>query len=1260
MSLIPFTHLHVHSQYSILDGQASVSALVEKAAADGMTAMALTDHGNMLGIKVFFDTCKKKGIKPIAGVEAYVAERTIYDKEDKVLDRSGRHLILLAKNMTGYRNLLKLTSIANVEGFFYRPRIDKNLLKKYSEGLIVSSACLGGEVPRKIMQGDLEGAREVILWYKEVFGDDYYLELQRHPAQDPRMRQAVYDHQVMVNEKILEFSKELGVKVIAANDVHFADADKAEAHDILICMNTGKDVDDETRMRYTQQEWFKSTEEMNQLFADVPEALMNTQEITDKVEVYEINSSPIMPLFPIPESFGTYEQYQQKYTEADLKEVFGEERYEKLGGDYHHLLRVKLEADYLEHLAYTGAKKRYGDPIPDNVKERVDFELDTIKTMGFPGYFLIVQDFINAARKMGVLVGPGRGSAAGSAVAYCIGITDVDPIKFDLLFERFLNPDRISMPDVDIDFDDDGRQQVLGWVADKYGHDKVAHICTFGTMAAKSAIKDVGRVLKLPLSETDRITKKIPDKPGTKLSNAFVEVEKLEKEKGSLDAARDYISRKFAEARSAENDKEATKYEIFQIFAEEIDKGRREGDEVLLKTLKLACELEGSIRQTGVHACGVLISRDPLDEHIPLMPAKDANLLVTQYEGTLVESIGLLKMDFLGLKTLSIIKEVLEAIRISKGKVPDLGSINSYDDKKTFELFSKGETTAIFQFESAGMKKYLRMLQPNRFEDLVAMNALYRPGPMEYIPNFVARKNGQEEIVYDHPLMEPYLNDSYGITVFQEQVMLLSRALAGFTRGESDTLRKAMGKKQMAIMAKLKEKFDSGCKNNPAFIEGCKQNGKNPDELINKIWKDWEAFASYAFNKSHAVCYAHLAYQTGYLKAHYPAEFMAGVLSRNLNDIGKITTFMEECRRMDIEVLGPDINESFLKFTVNKQGALRFGMAAIKGVGEGVVIEIINEREKNGPFKDVYDLVERVNLQVVNKKSLEALAGAGAFDNLSNFHRAQYFALMPGEEGSFLERLLRYGNRFQADKASLQSSLFGSADLDVEIKKPEAPACIEFTNIEKLDREKELVGMYISSHPLDQYKLELRNYCNFQLKDFGDLEAVKGREFTVGGMVTNVREGVTRNKGSQYAILTLEDYSGSHEFAFFGRDYVDFGNYLRNGMFLMIKGRVQGKKFKPEELETKVTHINLLEEVLEKVRSLKMRIPLQSLTEEVVTELSHLALENKGKVTLYFQVFDEDEERQSVELLSRSVMVSLTPELMQFFEDKPEIAMTLS
>jgi DNA polymerase III subunit alpha len=1260
MASIPFTHLHVHSQYSILDGQASVNELVSKAVEDGMSAIALTDHGTMLGIKDFFDTCKKKKIKPIAGIEAYVAERTIADKTDKVLDRSGRHLILLAKNKIGYRNLLKLTTIAHVKGLFYRPRIDKILLQQYHEGLIVTSACLGGEIPRKIMNNDLDGARDAILWYKNLFGDDFYLELQRHPAEDLRMRRDVYENQVAVNEKLLEFSTELGVKVVAANDVHFAEEKMAEAHDIMICLNTGKDQTDESRMRYTRQEWFKTTEEMNRLFADIPQALESTREIAEKVEEYEINSDPIMPLFPIPEEFGTWDGYKAKFTESDLKKEFGEERYEKLGGDFEHMLRIKLEADYLEHLTYIGAKRLYADPVPDNVRERIDFELNTVKTMGFPGYFLIVQDFINAAREMEVLVGPGRGSAAGSAVAYCVGITAIDPIKFDLLFERFLNPDRISMPDVDIDFDDDGRQLVLDWVANKYGHDKVAHICTLGTMAAKSAIKDVGRVLKLPLSETDRISKRIPERPGTKLANAFSEILKLERELGGMNQAKQAIDKKLNESRAAQKEKEILKYEVYQVFAEEIEKGRNEEDGILLKTLEMACDLEGSIRQTGVHACGVLIGRDPLDEHIPLMPAKDANLLVTQYEGNLVESIGLLKMDFLGLKTLSIIKEALEAIKISKGEKLNLDTI-SYEDEKTFQLFSRGETTAIFQFESAGMKKYLRELQPNRFEDLVAMNALYRPGPMEYIPNYVARKHGREEIIYDHPLMETYLDETYGITVFQEQVMLLSRELAGFTRGESDSLRKAMGKKVRELMDKLKIKFDEGCKKNPEFIKGCEKVGKKPEVLIEKIWKDWEAFASYAFNKSHSVCYANLAYQTGYLKAHYPAEFMAGVLSRNLNDITKITTFMEECRRMNMEVLGPDVNESFLKFTVNKKGALRFGMAAVKGVGEGVVIEIINERGKNGPFKDVFDFVERVSLQVVNKKAMEALAGAGAFDNLGKIHRAQYFAVMQSEEGSFIERLLRYGNRFQTDQNSNQNSLFGSMEMAVEVKRPDIPQCLEFSTLEKLEKEKELIGMYLSAHPLDDFRLELKHYCKFPLKDLNDLEVLRGRDFTVGGMVTNVRFGKTRVKSSDYAILTLEDYSGSFEFPFFGQDYVDYRNYLETGQFIMIKGKVQGKKFKPEELEAKMLKITLLGKVLEdQVRNLTLRIPLQSLTTEVVTELAHVSMENKGGVTLRFQIYDEENEQQTIKLLSRSVMVNLTGELVSFFEERPEISIELS
>ncbi|ASB48951.1 DNA polymerase III subunit alpha [Alkalitalea saponilacus] len=1262
MANIPFTHLHVHSQYSILDGQASVQALVNKAVEDGMSAIALTDHGTMLGIKEFYDLCKKKKIKPIIGVEAYVAERTIADRSDKNLDRSGRHLVILAKNLKGYKNLLKLTSIAYVEGFFYRPRIDKQLLEKHHEGLIITSACLGGEIPRKIINNDFDGAKEAILWYKNLFGEDFYLELQRHPSEDPRMRKLVYDEQKIVNEKLVEFSKELGVKVIAANDVHFADAAKAEAHDVMICLNTGKDQDDESRMRYTRQEWFKTTAEMNQLFADIPEALQNTMEIADKVEIYELDSPPIMPLFPIPEDFGSWEGYREKISEDDLKEEFGAERYASLGGDYDHLLRVKLEADYLEHLAYVGAKKFYGDPVPDNVKERIDFELNTVKTMGFPGYFLIVQDFINAARDMGVLVGPGRGSAAGSAVAYCVGITSVDPIKFDLLFERFLNPDRISMPDVDIDFDDDGRQLVLNWVADKYGKDKVAHICTLGTMAAKSAIKDVGRVLKLPLSETDRISKLIPEKPGTKLANAYKEVLNLEVENGTLENVLPALERKLSAARSANKDKEVARLEMLRIFATEMLNGRNSGNETLLKTLELACDLEGSIRQTGVHACGVLIGRDPLDEHIPLMPAKEGvNLLVTQYEGNLVESIGLLKMDFLGLKTLSIIKETLEAIKLSKGFDLDMDDTNfTYDDEKTFELFSRGETTAIFQFESAGMKKYLRELQPNRFEDLVAMNALYRPGPMEYIPNYVARKHGREDINYDHPLMESYLEETYGITVFQEQVMLLSRKLAGFTRGESDSLRKAMGKKLMEVMAKLKAKFSDGCKNNPKFIEGCEKVAKKPDVLIEKIWKDWEAFASYAFNKSHSVCYANLAYKTGYLKAHYPAEFMAGVLSRNLNDISKITTFMEECRRMGLEVLGPDVNESHLKFTVNKKGALRFGMAAIKGVGEGVVQEIIKEREKNGPYKDVFDFIERISLQTVNKKAIEALAGAGGFDSLGNIHRAQFFAVAAGDDGSFIEKLIRYGNRYQSDKATNQNSLFGTAELAVEIKKPDIPQCLEFSTLEKLEKEKDLIGMYLSAHPLDDYRLEIQNYCNLEVSKLNDIETLKGREFTVGGMVTNVRQGFTK-KGNKFSILTLEDYSGSFDFAFFGEDYIKFNNYFESNLFIMVKGKVQPKKFRPEEFEAKVHSISLLADILDnQVKCLTLRIPLSGLTNEVVTELAHITMENKGKVSLRFQVYDEENERQNIKLLSRNVMVNLTGDLVRFFEERPEISMILS
>jgi DNA polymerase-3 subunit alpha len=1248
-----------------LDGAASLASLVKKAKDDGMKALALTDHGTMFGIKAFFDLCKKNDIKPILGCETYVASRTIYDKSDSKLDGRGDHLILLAKNEKGYRNLLKLISVANIDGMYYKPRIDKNLLQKHHEGLIVTTACIGGEVPRKIMAGDIDGARETILWFKELLGEDFYLELQRHPAEDLKSRQNVYDNQVLVNRQLLEFSKELGVKVVAANDVHFTDAADAEAHDLLICLNTGKDFDDENRMRYTRQEWFKTTSEMNELFKDVPEALMATSEITEKVEMYELNSDPIMPFFPIPESFGTLEAYRVKYPEEVLKEQFGAKRYESMGGDYDHLIRVKLESDYLRHLAYEGAKAeiRYGDPIPVPVKERLDFELETIFTMGFPGYFLIVQDFINAAREMGVLVGPGRGSAAGAAVSFCTGITNIDPIKHDLLFERFLNPDRISMPDVDIDFDDDGRQLVLDWVTEKYGHDKVAHICTFGTMAARMAIRDVGRVLQLPLPDTDRLAKLIPERPGTKLANAFEEVLKRERNTGSLQGAIDLIEGELRKAKSEDNGKLEAKLEVYKIFAGEIQNARQTGQEKVLKTLALACTLEGSVRQTGVHACGVLIGRDDLSEHIPLMPTKEENLLTTQYDGHFVEDIGLLKMDFLGLKTLSIIKEALENIKLSEGIEINIDTI-PLDDKETFDLFSQGDTTAIFQFESAGMKKYLRALQPNRFEDLVAMNALYRPGPMEYIPDYVARKHGTQKIHYDHPLMESYLKDTYGITVFQEQVMLLSRALGGFTRGESDSLRKAMGKKLPEQMARLKAKFDEGCKKNEEFIKGCEAEKQKPDDLIEKIWKDWEAFASYAFNKSHSVCYAYVAYQTGYLKAHFPAEFMAGVLSRNLTDITKITTFMDECRHMGMEVLGPDVNESFRKFTVNKRGAIRFGMAGIKGVGNGAVDELIRKREEGGPYKDIYDFVERVGLQTVNKKNMEALAGSGAFDNLGDIPRARFFASAEGEDGSFIETLIRYGGRFQADKASSQFSLFGAVDMVLDVKKPPIPEVSEFPSIEKLNLEKDLIGIYLSAHPLDRFRLELNHFCNTPLKAFSELDKLNGREFIVGGMVTGLRRGLTRVKQSNYAILTLEDFSGSYDFAFFGKDYVKYGDYLREEetpLSLLIRGRVQPRKYKPDELETLITSITLLQDVLEdQVRSMTLRIPLDALNEELVNELAFVSLENKGEVTLHFNVYDPANERLNVQLLSRYVRVEINSELVQFFDNHPQIEINLS
>lgn len=1257
LQTMKFTHFHVHSQYSILDGAASIPGLIEKAKADGQAALALTDHGNMFGIKLFYDTCRQKGIKPILGCEAYVARVSLYNKE-KPVDRSGEHLIILAKNLTGYLNLVKLCSTAFCDGFYYRPRIDKTQLEKHHEGLIISSACLGGEIDQKIMAGDLEGAEKAALWYKNLFGEDYYLEVMRHPAADPKQRAEIYDNQQRCIQEKIKIARKLNIKLIATNDVHFLNEEDAEAHDLLICLNTRKDIDDPTRMRYTRQEWFKTTQEMIDLFPDLPEAIENTQEITDKVEEYELDSDPLMPVFPIPPELGTEEEYRQKFSQEDLFNEFtrdekgnvvlteeeANKKIKKLGG-YDRLYRIKLEADYLKELTMKGVVKRYGENPSPEIMERIIFELHIMKTMGFPGYFLIVQDFIRAARDMGVIVGPGRGSAAGSAVAYCLGITNIDPIKYDLLFERFLNPDRISLPDIDVDFDDAGRQQVLEWVTEKYGADKVSHIVTFGSMAAKMAIKDVARVLKLELSEANRLAKMVPEAPKMTLKKAYKENPDLEKEKQSLNP-------------------------------------------LISKTIQFAETLEGSIRQTGVHACGILISRDPLTDHIPIMPTEGESLMTTQYDGHFVEPIGLIKMDFLGLRTLSIIKTCLDNIKKSKHIVLNENEI-PLDDEETFKLFTRGDTTGLFQFESPGMKKHLRALQPNRFEDLVAMNALYRPGPMEYIPSFIRRKHGEEPIEYDHPMMEPYLKDTYGITVYQEQVMLQSRALGLFTRGQSDTLRKAMGKKKFELLAELKGKFVEGCKNNPDFVQGAKEKGKDVEELVNKIWGDWEAFASYAFNKSHSVCYAYIAYQTGFLKAHYPAEFMAANLSNNLSDITKVTVFMDECKRMGLSVLAPDVNESYNDFTVNSHGQIRFGMAAIKGVGEAAVEKIIEEREKNGPYKDVYDFFERIDYKSVNKKTIENLITAGGLDSFG-YHRAQYLHLVDATT-TVLDNLVNYGQKNQQDSMNLQATLFGELD-GFEVTKPNIPDCELWHDYEKSKKEKELIGIYLTSHPLDPYKLEMQLLCTPVEELNSGLETFKGKEINIAGIITAKREGKTKT-GKDFGILTLEDFSGTYELAFFGKDYTDFRQYFIDETAIYVKGKV-GPKWGKEgnELTFTIQKVGLLEALTENaIRSITLQVDIEKLTLETVTEIHELfttdvnsesykeaqqkAAEQRTQknsdpenfeepvtvqndIPLNFMLFDR--QGNSVKMFSRTCKIRRSRELYEYFENNDSIKMKIN
>ena len=1225
-----FIHLHVHTYYSILDGQSSIAKLVDKAVANGMKGMAVTDHGDMFGIKEFFDYCnkvnggrKKEGLepfKPIFGCEMYVARHRKEDKNKDNGDRGGYHLIVLAKNYRGYKNLIKLVSNAWVDGFYGRPRTDRAELEKYHEDLIVCSACIAGEVPRKILADDIEGARESIEWHKRVFGDDYYLELQRHEVKDPSIRanRDTFPLQQKANKVLLELAKEYGIKVICSNDAHFVDQENAEAHDHLLCLSTGKDLDDPTRMLYSKQEWFKTREEMNEVFADIPEALSNTLEVLDKVEFYDIENPPIMPFFPIPEDFGTEEEWRRKYTDEDIFNEFttdengenplpreeGEKKIAKLGG-IDKLYRIKFEADYLAKLAYEGAEKLYPMPLTKEVDDRIRFELHIMKTMGFPGYFLIVQDFINSARdELGVMVGPGRGSAAGSVVAYCLGITKIDPIKYDLLFERFLNPDRISLPDIDTDFDDDGRGRVLEWVEEKYGHENCAHIITYGTMATKNSIKDVARVEKLPLEKANWLCKLIPDKlpDGLKmnLGNAIKCIPEL----------RD------AEASS---------------------------DPKLHNTMAYAKMLEGTVRGTGIHACGFIICRDKISDWVPVSVAEDNadpghKLRCTQYDGHVIESTGLIKMDFLGLKTLSIMKEAVENIRLTRGHVVDLDTI-PIDDEQTYQLYCDGRTIGTFQFESPGMQKYLRELHPTVFEDLIAMNALYRPGPMDYIPSFIARKNGREEIKYDIPCMEKYLKDTYGITVYQEQVMLLSRQLADFTRGESDALRKAMGKKKKAIVDAMK----------PKFIEGGQKNGHDP-KVLEKIWGDWEKFASYAFNKSHATCYSWVSYQTAYLKAHYPAEYMAAVMSRNLDNINEITKLMDECRAMGIPTLGPDVNESRAKFSANKKGEIRFGISAIKGVGGAAADSIIKEREANGPYSSIFDFIQRVNLSNCNRKCIESLVLSGGFDCFSELKREDFFA-KTSKGDQFIDTLVRYGQLYQAERAQARNSLFGE-DNAVEISTPPIVKGEQWSDIERLNRERDLVGIYLSAHPLDEYKVILDSLCNTSCQELEDVQRLTDREQVVlGGIVTAIRQKYTKT-GKPCGFVTIEDFNGSGVLPLFGEDWGRWAGMFVEGSTVYILAEMK-QRFRDSNLyDMKVTDVKYMQTVKDStLTKLTISINTDKLDARTVEELNEIITENPGKTQLFFQLRDS-QGKKHVLLKSQSRTVDVRSQLINYIDQQ--------
>lgn len=1254
----PFVHLHVHTQYSILDGQASINALVDKAMADGMPALAITDHGNMFGIKEFFNyvskknsktkgaikdaeaaakeaesagdtamaaekraeaaSLKKKIFKPIFGCEVYVANESLLTHTDK--HDTGRHLILLAKNEKGYHNLVKIVSRAWTEGFYSRPRTDKHEIAAHREGLIVCSACLGGEIPRLITAGQIEEAEKRVAWWKETFGDDYYIELQRHKATVPRANHETYPMQQAVNEELIRIAKKLSIKIICSNDVHFVNEEDAEAHERLICLSTNKKISDEKRMLYSKQEWLKTTAEMNEVFADLPESLANTIEIANKVEAYDIDHSPIMPFFAIPEEFGTEEEYRSRITEQELFDEFtqdengnvvlsreeAEKKIQKLGG-YDKLYRIKFEADYLKKLAYEGAEKRYGNPLTPELEERIKFELHIMKTMGFPGYFLIVQDFINVSREqLGVSVGPGRGSAAGSCVAYCLGITQIDPIKYDLLFERFLNPDRISLPDIDVDFDDDGRARVLQYVTEKYGADNVAHIITYGTMATKMALKDVARVEGLPIPESDRLVKLLP--------------------------------RHMPEVNGKEAKMNLTNcLKLIPEFKNELSSP----NPLVRETLKYAEKLEGNVRGTGVHACGVIICRDKISDWVPVSTAVDkleGKLLVTQYEGRVIEETGLIKMDFLGLKTLSIIMDAVRNIKQTRGIEIDMEKI-PIDDPTTYKLYCEGRTIGTFQFESAGMQKYLRELQPSTFEDLIAMNALYRPGPMDYIPDFIARKHGRAPIEYDIPEMEKYLKDTYGITVYQEQVMLLSRLLANFTRGESDTLRKAMGKKLIEKMNALKTKF----------MKGGQANGHDAAKL-EKIWADWEKFASYAFNKSHATCYSWVAYQTGYLKAHYPAEYMAAVLTHNRSDSGKLIGFMDECKSMGITVKGPDVNESVRDFGVTSDGNIRFGLSAISGIGDTVVDEIVKARGSE-PFRDIYDFVERVPSQSINRRVFENLALAGAFDCFGAYKREDLVDDGGGHAGdSAPEVLLRYGAMHQNAIRKQEASLFDFDDEQLNAEaRPKLRSAEEWAPITKLDKERELVGMYLSAHPLDPYYLELNYGTTFRLSEREDAKIVENQEVSFGGIVTECTRRTTR-KGSPMMIVKLEDFTGTTEIVMFNEQMELYGHLTQVGKPILIRG-TYNKQY--DNLRFNISSIIPLETVKGKMlNSITIALGFSQCTPTATASIIEQLREGEGqRMSLSFSVDSGIPGRQSRMLLSSGKRIAVDKKFIKHLEE---------